>query len=133
MRTLALAATLFAFYCALSGQFHNAYLMKAGVVACLAIALLSRHMGTDDDEGFPIRYWVKTAAYLPWLNEFRAFNLNGESGALNISQDGRIHRELAWGVVSRGQLQPLPRVSVAPARRVQAGPTRKTPTQQAGR
>lgn len=75
----------------------------------------------------------RIAAHLPWLNEFRAFNLNGESGALNISQDGRIHRELAWGVVSRGLLQPLPRVRVAPATRVQAGPPRKAPTQQAGR
>jgi outer membrane PBP1 activator LpoA protein len=68
----------------------------------------------------------RIAAHLPWLNEYRAFNLNGESGALNLSQDGRIHRELAWGVVSRGQLQPLPRISAAPAARTQAA-------QQAGR
>jgi len=67
VRTLLLSATLFAFYCALSGQFHNTYLMQAGVVACVGIALLSRHMGTDDDEGFPIRYWLRTAAYVPWL------------------------------------------------------------------
>src|SRR5690606_18865350 len=67
VRTLILWATLFAFYCLLSGQFHSAYLMQAGAVACAAIALLARHMGTDDDEGFPIRYWMRTALYAPWL------------------------------------------------------------------
>jgi multicomponent Na+:H+ antiporter subunit E len=67
VRTLALTATLFAFYCALSGQFHNVFLMQVGLVACFGIALLAHHMGTDDDEGFPIRYWVRTAGYIPWL------------------------------------------------------------------
>ena len=67
MRTLLLSATLFAFYCALSGQFHNAFLMEVGAAACIGIALLSKHMGTDDDEGFPIRWWLKTASYVPWL------------------------------------------------------------------
>ena len=65
MRTLLLTGTLFAFYCALSGQFHNAFLMQVGLVACFSIAVLSRHMGTDDDEGFPIRYWWRTASYVP--------------------------------------------------------------------
>ncbi len=67
MRTVVLSVTLFAFYCLLSGQFHNAYLMKVGAVMCVAIALLARHMGTDDDEGLPVRYWLRTAMYAPWL------------------------------------------------------------------
>ena len=67
MQTLTLWALLFGFYGLLSGQFHSGYLMGAGAVACLLIALLSRHMGTDDDEGLPIRYWWGTALYVPWL------------------------------------------------------------------
>lgn len=67
MRTVVLSITLFAFYCLLSGQFHNSFLMTVGAVACVGIALLARHMGTDDDEGLPVRYWARTILYAPWL------------------------------------------------------------------
>ena len=50
MRSLILLLTLGAFYLTLSGQFHNRFLMIAGVVCCVAVTLLSRHMKTDDDE-----------------------------------------------------------------------------------
>lgn len=67
MRSLILLLTLGAFYLTLSGQFHNRFLMIAGAVCCLAVTLLSRHMGTDDEEGMPYRFWVRTILYVPWL------------------------------------------------------------------
>lgn len=67
MRPLFLLLTLEAFYLVLSGQFHNRFLMIAGVICCLGVTLISRHMGTVDDEGMPVKYWLKTALYTPWL------------------------------------------------------------------
>jgi multicomponent Na+:H+ antiporter subunit E len=67
VRPLLLLLTLEAFYLTLSGQFHNRFLMIAGGVCCLGVTLISRHMRTVDDEGMPVRFWLKTALYVPWL------------------------------------------------------------------
>jgi multicomponent Na+:H+ antiporter subunit E len=67
MRPIALFVTLFAFYVALSGMIHDGYLMSLGVGSALAVTLLSMHLELVDDEGMPVRYWGRTARYLPWL------------------------------------------------------------------
>ena len=67
MRPIALFVTLFAFYVVLSGMIHDWYLMTLGAVSALLVTLLSAHLGILDDEGMPVRYWPRTAAYLPWL------------------------------------------------------------------
>ncbi len=64
---LFLFVSLFAFYVVLSGQIHSAFLMGAGVVVCLLVTLLARHLGIVDDEGMPYAYWWRTILYLPWL------------------------------------------------------------------
>ena len=67
MKTIALFASLIAFYGMLSGQFHSFYLMMAGVVSAAAITALAKQLRILDDEGLPLRYWLRTALYLPWL------------------------------------------------------------------
>lgn len=67
MKHVILAATLMLFYAVLSGQFDSAFLMKVGVVVCIAITWLSAHMKTVDEEGFPVEYWARTISYGPWL------------------------------------------------------------------
>ncbi len=67
MRPVALFLALMAFYVALSGQIHSSFLMTVGVVCCLAITVLSVHMGVCDEEGMPAEHWGRTILYLPWL------------------------------------------------------------------
>lgn len=67
MRPIALFVTLFAFYVALSGMIHDWYLMTLGVGSALVVTLLSVHLGIVDDEGMPVRFWPRTAMYVPWL------------------------------------------------------------------
>lgn len=67
MRQFLLFASLCGFYALLSGQFHNTFLMVVGGVACLGITLISGRLGTADEEGLPIEYWLRTAGYVPWL------------------------------------------------------------------
>lgn len=67
MPSVILFLTLAVFYLSLSGQFHETFLMVAGGVCCFAVTLLSRHMGVVDDEGMPVRFWLRTAFYVPWL------------------------------------------------------------------
>lgn len=67
MRTIMLFVCLEAFYLVLSGQFHNQFLMVAGVICCAGTALIARRLGIVDEEGMPFRYWGRTLAYLPYL------------------------------------------------------------------
>lgn len=67
MRTILCFFSTLAFYAALSGQFHNTYLMICGVVACAAITALVRHLGLLDEEGMPYEHAVGAILYIPWL------------------------------------------------------------------
>ena len=67
MKSIALFLALFTFYLLLSGQFENEFLMQAGIVMSFGISALCLYMGILDDEGMPIRFWLKTALYVPWL------------------------------------------------------------------
>lgn len=70
MHAAILFVSLMAFYVVLSGQVMGAgapKLMILGAVTCAAITALARRLGILDDEGLPFRYWLRTAAYMPWL------------------------------------------------------------------
>jgi multicomponent Na+:H+ antiporter subunit E len=70
MHAAILFVSLMAFYVVLSGQVVGPgapKLMIMGAVTCAAITLLARRLGILDDEGLPFRYWLRTAAYMPWL------------------------------------------------------------------
>jgi len=67
MHALLLFVSLLAFYVVLSGQIGSLFLMGMGVVSCAAITLLAKRLGIVDDEGMPYRWWLRTAAYAPWL------------------------------------------------------------------
>ena len=41
--------------------------------------------------------------------------LLGSTGLLNLDDSRRFHRELAWGVIRRGRLEPLPVVTAGSA------------------
>lgn len=41
---------------------------------------------------------------LPQMQQHAATRVNGATGQLTLAPDGRIHRELSWGVMDRGQL-----------------------------
>ncbi|TPV92960.1 MAG: cation transporter [Myxococcales bacterium FL481] len=67
VRTIMLFVCLEAFYLVLSGQFHNQFLMVAGVIVCAGTTLVARRLGIVDEEGMPYRYWAGTLAYVPYL------------------------------------------------------------------
>ena len=66
VRTLSLAATLFLFWLALSGH-YSTFLIAAGAIAALVVALLGIRAGYGDEEGHPVDYLVHGLAYWPWL------------------------------------------------------------------
>jgi len=45
---------------------------------------------------------------LPQMQQHASTRVNGATGGLSLAPDGRIRRELSWGVMERGQLSPLP-------------------------
>ena len=67
MPALFLFLLLAAFWALLSGQFHNNFLIAAGVLCVTFIVWMSRRMGLLDDEGVPARFYPRALAYLPWL------------------------------------------------------------------
>ncbi len=67
MPALFLFLLLGAFWALLSGQFHNNFLIVAGVLCITFIVWMSRRMGLLDDEGVPARFYPRALAYLPWL------------------------------------------------------------------
>jgi multicomponent Na+:H+ antiporter subunit E len=65
--TASLLFFLFGFWLLLSG-IYTPFLVTAGALSALAIALLSRRMGLTDDEAHPIRLaWGAIVSYWPWL------------------------------------------------------------------
>ena len=67
MPALYLFLLLGVFWALLSGQFHNSFLLTAGVLCITFIVWMSRRMGILDDEGVPARFYPRALAYLPWL------------------------------------------------------------------
>ncbi len=67
MPALFLFLLLGAFWALLSGQFHNNFLIAAGVLCITFTVWMSRRMGLLDDEGVPARFYPRALAYLPWL------------------------------------------------------------------
>ena len=43
---------------------------------------------------------------LPQMQEYAETRINGATGTLTLSEDGRVHRSLDWGVISGGQIVP---------------------------
>jgi multicomponent Na+:H+ antiporter subunit E len=64
--TLALAASLFAFWLLLSG-IYTPFLVLSGLGASIAVALLARRMEVADREGHPVHLGLAALAYWPWL------------------------------------------------------------------
>ena len=64
--TLALAASLFAFWLLLSGL-YTPFLVLSGLGASIAVALLAQRMELADREGHPIHLGFAAVAYWPWL------------------------------------------------------------------
>ena len=64
--TLALAASLFAFWLLLSG-IYTPFLVFSGLGAAIAVALLAQRMELVDREGHPIHLALAALAYWPWL------------------------------------------------------------------
>jgi multicomponent Na+:H+ antiporter subunit E len=67
MRALALFLLLGVYWALLSGQFHNSFLITAGVLCIVFVVWLSGRMGLLDDEGVPARYYPRLVAYAPYL------------------------------------------------------------------
>lgn len=66
MRVIGLAVALFAFWLLLSGH-YTAWLIGAGAVTAVAIALLGIRFGFIDEEGFPLERLLAGLLYWPWL------------------------------------------------------------------
>ncbi len=67
MPAVSLFLLLGVFWALLSGQFHNGFLLAAGVLCITFIVWMSRRMGLLDDEGVPARFYLRCLLYLPWL------------------------------------------------------------------
>jgi len=64
--TLALGASLFAFWLLLSG-IYTPFLVLSGLAASIGVALLARRMEILDREGHPVHLALATVVYWPWL------------------------------------------------------------------
>jgi multicomponent Na+:H+ antiporter subunit E len=64
--TLALAASLFAFWLLLSGL-YTPFLVLSGLGASIAVALFAQRMEVADREGHPVHLLLAAFAYWPWL------------------------------------------------------------------
>jgi multicomponent Na+:H+ antiporter subunit E len=64
--TLALAASLFAFWLLLSGL-YTPFLVLSGLGASIAVALFAQRMEVADREGHPVHLLLAALAYWPWL------------------------------------------------------------------
>jgi multicomponent Na+:H+ antiporter subunit E len=67
MPGLFLFVLLGAFWALLSGQFHNSFLLTAGVLCITFVIWTARRMGLLDDEGVPARFYPRALLYAPWL------------------------------------------------------------------
>ena len=66
MRSLSLAASLFAFWLALSGH-YTTMLITAGAICAVVCVLIARRVRTVDNEGHPIELLRGAVTYFPWL------------------------------------------------------------------
>jgi multicomponent Na+:H+ antiporter subunit E len=66
MRIIGLAVALFCFWLLLSGHTTN-WLIGAGAVTAILVALFGRRAGYADEEGFPLERVTGGVFYLPWL------------------------------------------------------------------
>ena len=66
IRTASLALFLFAFWLLLSGH-YTAWLVGAGAVVSVLLAVASRSLGIADAEGHPVDRLPAGLAYWPWL------------------------------------------------------------------
>src|SRR4051794_38442310 len=67
MPALFLFLLLGAYWALLSGQFHNNFLIVAGVLCITFVVWMARRMGLVDDEGVPVRFYPRTLVYMPYL------------------------------------------------------------------
>ncbi len=67
MRALFLFVVLGVYWALLSGQFHNNFLIGAGVVCIAFVIWLGGRMALLDEEGVPARYYAGMVPYVPWL------------------------------------------------------------------
>ncbi|WP_190324485.1 penicillin-binding protein activator [Pseudomonas profundi] len=51
---------------------------------------------------------------LPQLQRYEEASIEGATGRLSLSADGRVHRSLGWGVISEGRIVPVDEVISAP-------------------
>ena len=66
LRTASLAVFLLAFWLLLSGH-YTAWLIGAGVVVSISLAIGGRFFGFADEEGHPVGRFAAGLAYWPWL------------------------------------------------------------------
>jgi multicomponent Na+:H+ antiporter subunit E len=66
MRLVTLTAALFAFWLLLSGMF-TPFLLSAGLIVSMLVALLAWRMESADNEGHPIQLAAGALSYWPWL------------------------------------------------------------------
>lgn len=67
MRLLSFLSALFGFWLLLSGHYH-AFLITAGLVSALAVALFAQRMDVVDHEGHPVHLAPRAVlSYWPWL------------------------------------------------------------------
>jgi multicomponent Na+:H+ antiporter subunit E len=66
MRSLSLAASLFAFWLALSGH-YTTMLITAGAICAVVCVLIAWRVRTVDNEGHPIELLRGAVTYYPWL------------------------------------------------------------------
>lgn len=66
MRLATLTAALFAFWVLLSGML-TPFLLSAGLIASILVALLAWRMESADNEGHPIQLAAGALFYWPWL------------------------------------------------------------------
>jgi multicomponent Na+:H+ antiporter subunit E len=66
MRLVSLAVTLFVFWVLLSGH-TSAFLLGAGALTAILVALAGRLFGYSDEEGHPIELVLPGLLYWPWL------------------------------------------------------------------
>jgi multicomponent Na+:H+ antiporter subunit E len=95
MPALFLFLLLGAFWALLSGQFHNNFLIAAGVLCVTFIVWMSRRMGLLDDEGVPARFYPRALVYLPWL-AWQVVLSNWDVFKRIWSKDLAIDPRMAW-------------------------------------
>lgn len=61
-----MVVTLFGFWVAMSGELVP-FLLGAGLMSALAVALMAARMDVLDAEGAPFRFGIGAATYWPWL------------------------------------------------------------------